>query len=299
MADGPCQAFKRVANEDIDDIVHFLKLAQYEESNHNIVNMIMWQDYYPLWIKKEEHYISLIGKHLGEWFMYMPLCEKEFFLTAIQESYDCLKQANIPIVMSCFTEKEASIVQQVYPNMNVIEDRDGFDYVYETEKMRTFSGKKLQKKRNHLNAFYKIYGHCYSYEDISDDNIPECIAFLDDWKTESDDMMVIEEKKGVVEILKIWDRLPCSGGILRVEGKVEAFIVGSHSTQQMGQINVEKANPSVRGSYQAILKEYIERHLKKQKYLNREDDMGLEALRHAKQAYHPCMMIKKYRIIEE
>ena len=80
---------------------------------------------------------------------------------------------------------------------------------------------------------------------------------------------------------------------------MEAFIIGSHSSISMGQINVEKASPSVRGCYQAILKEYIERHLTTRKYLNREDDMGLETLRHAKQAYHPCMMIKKYRLIEE
>ena len=64
----------------------------------------------------------------------------------------------------------------------------------------------------------------------------------------------------------------------------------------MGQSNIEKADPNVRGAYQAILKEFIERHFKDLPYLNREDDMGLESLRHAKEALAPCFMIKKYRL---
>ena len=33
-------------------------------------------------------------------------------------------------------------------------------------------------------------------------------------------------------------------------------------------------------------------------YVNREDDMGKENIRHAKIAYNPCFMIKKYKLVE-
>ena len=293
----PCIEFKPVTYDDIPDIVSYLKLANYEESNHNIVNLIMWKEYFPLWISRKENYICLIGMHLNEWFMYMPLCIPEYFDEAINYMYNCFKKSGVPVIMSCFTENEALRVKELYKGIKVIEDRDGFDYVYETERLRDFKGKKLQKKRNHLNSFYKE--HDFIYEDISFDNVDECLEFLDEWNSKSEDVMASQEKEGSKEILRLWGKIPCNGGLIRINGKVEALIVGSHSSIEMGQINIEKANPEIRGCYQAILKEYIQRHLKSTRLLNREDDMGLESLRHAKQAYSPCMMIKKYRLVEE
>lgn len=297
MSECPCKKFVQVTDEDINELIYFLSRAQYEESNHNVVNMIMWRNFYPLWICRQPNYISLIGRHLGQWFMYMPLCEEKYFEEAVLCTKQYFDEARISFVMSCFTEKEMLKVKAIVPDVQIIEDRDGFDYVYEKEKLISFSGKKLQKKRNHLNAFYNEYQNRYQYEEMTVDNLKECEAFLNQWKLNDEDRMSLEERKGVKEIFRLWEKLPCNGGLIRIDGEVKAFIIGSHSSERMGQINVEKADSNIRGLYQAILKEYLQRHLKSCQYLNREDDMGLESLRRAKQAYHPCWMIHKYRLI--
>lgn len=299
MNDCPCISYVQVKDEDIDVLMEYLKRAQYEESNHNVVNMIMWRNFYPLWMCRQPHYISLIGRHLGQWFMYMPLCEEMYFEEAVLCTKHYFDEANISFVMSCFTEKEMEKVKRLMPEIQVIEDRDGFDYIYEKEKFLTFGGKKLQKKRNHLNAFYKEYQNRYEYEELTSENLKECEAFLNQWKLKDEEAMSLEERKGVKEIFRLWDQLPCTGGLIRIDKEVKAFIIGSYSSERMGQINVEKADANIRGLYQAILKEYLHRHLKSCQYLNREDDMGLESLRRAKQAYHPCWMVHKYRLIEE
>lgn len=299
MNNCPCSEFRPLVDEDISLVIQYLKKAKYIESNHNIVNMIMWRFYFPLWICVQKDYLCLIGKHKNQWFMYMPLCEEKYFKQAVLCTKQYFENAKIPFVMSCFTHHQAHMVKEVVDDMEIIEDRDGFDYIYKIEQLKTLSGKKLQKKRNHLNAFYKEYENRYSYEEIAEANIAECIEFLDQWKSDEDVSMLLEEKKGIKEVFRLWNVLPCNGGLLRIDGKVKAFAISSTLFDDVVQINVEKADVSIRGCYQAILVEHIKACLSDYEYVNREDDMGLESLRQAKMAYNPCSFISKYRLQKE
>ena len=87
------------------------------------------------------------------------------------------------------------------------------------------------------------------------------------------------------------------GGLLRVDGAVKAFALGTRLNKEMCDMNVEKADPSIRGIYQAIAKEYLSHAFLDCKDVNREDDMGEEKLRKAKQAYHPIFLLMKYQIL--
>ena len=88
------------------------------------------------------------------------------------------------------------------------------------------------------------------------------------------------------------------GGIF-IDEQMEAFIIASRLKHSTIQIHVEKANKEIRGLYPAILKELLEHHFPDEKYVNREEDMGLENLRKSKQSLHPLKMIHKYCIYEK
>ena len=64
----------------------------------------------------------------------------------------------------------------------------------------------------------------------------------------------------------------------------------------MCQENIEKADDKIRGLYQAVMKEWLIHEFDQAEYVNREDDMGHENIRHAKLAYHPEILIEKYRL---
>ncbi len=61
--------------------------------------------------------------------------------------------------------------------------------------------------------------------------------------------------------------------------------------------NVEKANSDIRGLYAAIQTECAQKVWPDMKYINREEDMGHEGLRKAKEALHPAFMVKKYSLL--
>ena len=56
---------------------------------------------------------------------------------------------------------------------------------------------------------------------------------------------------------------------------------------RMALIHIEKANPDIRGLYQAINNEFIRHEFSNVEFINREEDMGLPGLRQAEESYNP------------
>jgi hypothetical protein len=86
------------------------------------------------------------------------------------------------------------------------------------------------------------------------------------------------------------------GGVILIDGKVEAFTLGEPLNHDTVVIHVEKANPAFEGLYPVINQAFLENHWSEYTYVNREQDLGEEGLRKAKESYFPHRMINKYAI---
>ena len=78
--------------------------------------------------------------------------------------------------------------------------------------------------------------------------------------------------------------------------RVLAVTLASRLSEDTFDVHFEKALPDVRGAYTAVNAE-LARHIRAKypsvRYLDREEDMGLEGLRRAKESYHPHHKIEK------
>ncbi|MBW9212456.1 MULTISPECIES: DUF2156 domain-containing protein [Terrabacteria group] len=288
--------FMPISLKDWQWVQTYLEKSDYEESNHNIVNMMLWLKEYPLFVKEEEHYLLLLGIHEGQLFVYMPLAEEGYLREALLDARQIFDFYGVPFCLSCYTKEVMDFVLEVFSDLSAVEERSAADYVYEADKLRTFSGKKLQKKRNHINGFLKEYEGRWTYEKINSENVGECLEFLENWRSDDPDDFLQSERMGVEKILHLVDVLPYKGGLIRIDGKVKAFAIGSLLTKRMAQENIEKADSSIRGLYPMILKEWLGHEYPGVELLNREDDTGRDNLRYAKMSLHPLYLIKKYRI---
>ena len=88
-----------------------------------------------------------------------------------------------------------------------------------------------------------------------------------------------------------------AGGI-KVNGEIIAMSFGEKLNDDTALIQVELADENYRGSYQAINRFFCENEWKDFKYINREEDMGIEGLRRAKESYQPEFMVEKFYIEE-
>ena len=168
------------------------------------------------------------------------------------------------------------------------------DYVYETEKMISLSGKKLHSKKNHLNRFKKTYK--YEYVKITASDKDDVLKAYDSWSELGDDKYLLAEREAIGEITENIEELGIKGAMLKVDGEIVAFTFGDKLTDNMAVIHIEKANTEYYGAYAAINQMFAENQWSGYKYLNREDDCGLEGLQKAKKSYQPVFMVEKYKV---
>lgn len=292
---------KKVEIEDLGILKEYFELANYQESNHNLINLYMWKHVYPVWYYVGNGWLVIVGKHNGEYFLYMPLCSHGCFFEAVHVGEEVFEKNNLKYILSCFTQAAKEDIISSDERFEAEALRDGFDYIYEFDKLSTFSGKKLQKKRNHINAFLNEYQNRYSYARMQSEDVFECLEFLDNWEKENEDAFLADECNGVRFLLEHFPDFDYVGGIIRIDGKIEAMCIGSRLNQDTVQINVEKANKDIRGLYPIITREYLSHEWSNQniKWVNREDDLGLEHLRQAKLSLYPAYLLEKYKIYKK
>lgn len=99
-----------------------------------------------------------------------------------------------------------------------------------------------------------------------------------------------------MQALRNFTALEMQGGVIRIDGEVEAFTLGELLNKDTAVIHIEKANPEIRGLYAAINQQFCDQAWGRVPYLNREQDLGEPGLRTAKLSYHPHHLVEKFRI---
>ena len=102
------------------------------------------------------------------------------------------------------------------------------------------------------------------------------------------------ESDVIFRVVGNWARLPgLMGGSLYVENRMVAFTIGEPLDETSLVLHFEKVQPDYKGVYQAINNAFA-RHAPEQfMVLNREQDMGEEGLRQAKETYNPTGFLQK------
>ena len=117
------------------------------------------------------------------------------------------------------------------------------------------------------------------------------------WRTENelgeDDGEKITEMSVTLNSLRLFRELKLVGGMLRVDGEIVAITMGEPVNEDTFVVHVEKALPEYPGAYPMINQQFVQHELMNYTYVNREEDMGVEGLRKAKQSYRPAMMTEK------
>lgn len=291
--------FKPLTIKDKDLFDKYLKPYIFETCEYSFTNLFIWRKALDIqYALYKDVLIILKSDFEGELHFMQPIGYKRENLEEIINFLIELKsQLGLPHLFKDVEEWFVEELTSVYGEgkFAISEDRDNFDYIYESKALSSLSGKKLHKKKNHYNYFIKNYN--YEVAPITSELIQPCIKSAREWcHKHVCKGYLLYELRSIEEMLRNSSNLDFIGMVVYVEGKLSAFTIGEKMNENMAIIHIEKADPDIRGLYNFINKTFIEDHFMEVPYINREQDLGIEGLRQAKLTYVPIKLAKKFTI---
>lgn len=293
--------FKPITHADIEEIFPFLAMEKGRTTDFSYAGILMWVDYfkYEYAIYEDTLFIKgVVENDITTPAFSLPIGKLKL-KDSIEKIREYCRENNISPVLSAVPEYAIDELEEAgIESINPLNDWG--DYLYDAQMLSTLSGKKMSKKRNHVNKFNTLYPD-HRMELLDSSNADRAIDFMSIIDEEGDNSpMAIEERRMTRKLLQMIKEgdIRLEGAILMVGDELAAFTIGDVKNDTLF-VHVEKASRAFEGSYEKINKEYAalmcERHPEIQ-YINREDDSGDEGLRFAKQSYHPVDILKKFNI---
>ena len=238
--------------------------------------------------------------------------------------------------VNCVVETDGfSGKESAGPLLHFENNRGDSDYIYSAEGLATLAGNQYRKKRNHVSRFNRTYGQ-FELRGITGENIADALDVEKRWlkgdaadnagdanenagaaprepsveqpcdcaeaawaERSEDEKSRMAEYCAIVEALENFDALQMRGAVLYVEGKAVGMTMASEIAPGAWDIHFEKVigEYADNGGYAVINKMFAERLVADgAKFINREEDIGLEGLRKAKLSYYPLTILDKTHV---
>ena len=276
-----------------------------EISEFTFTNLFMWRNYYNfLLMEFKEHLILFSNDYLkyrkkpinagsSDYIYFFPPIgpHPDEIIIKLFENINNIEIHRIPEEIC---EKVTQNEKYHKLNLDCLEDRNNWDYIYNKEEILNLAGNKFRQNRRWLQKFLNNYD--YDFQLLTGNIVEKCKELQLEWcvmRACTEDESLEAEQEAIYEALNNFNTLGYSGGILCVEDKCAAYTFGEMLNERTLVIHIEKAHMEYEGSYQAITNLFLKNCCVDTLYVNREQDLGIEGLRRAKESYKPTYMVKK------
>ena len=276
-----------------------------EISEFTFTNLFMWRNYYNfLFMEFKEHIILFSNDYLKNRKKPINSDSKDYIYffppigpspdKIIIELFENLGNIEIHRVPEDICEKLTEIEKFNNLNLVCLEDRNNWDYVYNKDEILNLAGNKYRQNRRWLQKFLTNYN--YDFKLLTENLIEKSKELQLEWcvmRACTEDESLEAEQEAIYEALNNFSTLGFNGGLLCVDDKCAAYTFGEMLNNKTLVIHIEKAHMEYDGAYQAINNLFLKNCCADTIYVNREQDLGIEGLRRAKESYKPLNMVKK------
>lgn len=168
------------------------------------------------------------------------------------------------------------------------------DYIFKSEKLKTYAGRHLSKKRNLVYQLFDL--HDVNVLPLTAEHKQKALDILDDWQSNHLDQQT--DYESCREGLEKMEILQLTGLIFYVDENPSGFLLGEMKHHHY-IIHFSKAQQKIKGLYQYMyqaLAQYLDQTFSGIKWINMEQDLGFPQVRQAKHSYEPDYMAHKWRV---
>lgn len=291
-----------IALSDKPFIERLISLNPSEGCEANFANLFMWADSYKTQILSlgENSAIAYSG---ASKILHFPLGERPApgLLAQIAEKFageNLCPDGGVYDVPPDYAETFAGELGEKF---EISERPEDFDYIYENQRLLSMEGKKLRKKRGLVKRFESDNPN-FSCDNICSKNKADALSFMERMnsaKLESPIFNGIGAESGALaRAFENFEALGLCGLILRAEaGEIAGAAVFSRINGSICTVHFEKSDASIKGAPQMLVLREAQAMINiGASFMNREQDLGLENLRRAKESLEPLRMYRRRRL---
>jgi len=287
--------FQPVTLADRDFFTRHYALYPQTHSDNTFTNMVCWNHYAHYRFAYVNRNLILASTIDGITRFRPPIGQRDPALLKALIRLASDVSDNEPVVL--IDPDTAVWMREICCGMNLIPDRNHFEYVYLAADLAELPGKQYLTIRHQINKFRR---NCaYALESITAENREEVMSFLVkwcEWKGCENDPVLAHEKEAVFFAVDHFNEIDIQGLMIRVNHEIAAISLYEPMNAETALVHFEKGLPDCEGIYKAINTETAALLATSFTYINRESDLGVSGLREAKQRYHPHHMVEVYSL---
>lgn len=293
--------FKKVTIDDYDRVWKYCSLYGENSCQHSFINMFTLYEKYGSKICEEDGFLYVLRERMCDentrvYLFPMGEGDKK---RAVEKIMEDARSHNSLVRFQTITETKSNWLKSEFPNVfNIEETRDYAEYLHLSDNLANLSGKKFASKRYDANLFRRTYEGRITEIPVTKENINEVLEFERQWlieSQESHDRIALELEYREIELqLRHIDELKISGLIVKIDNIIQGIVYGTPISNNCYDVLIEKGNRKFNDIYRILHQDIVRLCAMNYKYINREEDVGVEGLRKSKLSYKPDILLKKF-----
>lgn len=279
----------------IDDL---LAKSDYMGCEYSFANNVAWRRLSDSVISRYKDFYLISSQDEDNIYLTYPAGEGDILELISEFSKYCSESGKRFVLSSITTENLEFIKENLSDKIESIKSNpDYYDYIYNAEDLINLRGKKYHSKRNHISIFKK---QPWEYKELTEDLFDDCIEFITETynkKSDTEDYSAIVEQFAINTFFTNFEFMNLKGGVLFQNDRIVGVTIGERLNSNTLVVHIEKALSDVNGAYPTLCNEFARANADHLKYINREEDLGIEGLRKSKHSYRPCFQLEKHSVI--
>lgn len=295
--------FKKLEIDDREWMEEYIqKFTPY--SDFNFVSLWSWNinDKAEVSVLNENLVVKFYDYITGEPFY--TFLGKNSVIPTIKKIFQKCDEEKIPRVLKLVPEEIVNGNKLLEHNFLYKEDQDNNDYIFFVDEHANLRGRKFSDKRNLINKFKKYYpSHEVKLIDLNfDEYIKSITEMFDKWRIykKLNIHKTQHEHVALARIIAKGQELNIKLLGLFINNKIIGFMIFNIIHNSFAVAHFEKVDLNYKGA-SAILRHNLAKILKQNniKYINYEQDLGIDGLKKSKLYWNPKFFIKKFIIYEK